>query len=493
MGGGQSKPAPPPTVIEQEPPAGSGQSSVIYPDRPETPRLDGISRALANECSGCNLQVISGVSSSSVRISREYGFVSTNKCLRYRRDLNAVRNKKMSFQDFLTNLQSGQYLRDLGNGYCEQVKLSSEDEAKTTRLEEFDEGKLRSIRIQQMSSGGFSADTKVKLTPSIPFRMRFSAANQPVNEITIKTMTLYHPSPLRLEGVQPDAILSLNDPSFDDPNYVILVPLVARNGVSNSVQFLGKVMSQVGAVSQADPSSGAYVSRDVPTGSDWTLSKLFTVQPSGDGNFDVVNGFYEWKGMPTLERVREEGRGTITYSWKESGKPSPRYIMIDTPVECSPSDLAVLTQRMPVTPANDAIHAVLYSSNPFQRGIVHKQGPPNCKTKETFTDLQGAYAEDESCDAWTSWATRGKRGFTVQQTADFIFNVLVVLAMGIGAYIALSAVLRLYDTKLASLSEQIGRLFAVFYKNMEQKVTKLKNVTDQASIFQTVATQPARV
>lgn len=481
MGGGGSKPAPPPTVIEQEPPAGSGQSSIIYPDRPETPRLDGISRALANECNGCNLQVVSGVSSSSVKISREYGFVSTSKCLRYKRDLQSVRDKKLSFQDFLNNLQSGEYLRDLGNGYCEQVKLSSEDEAKITKFEQFDEGKLQSIRIQQMSSGGFSADTKVKITPSIPFRMRFTTAGQGTTEITIKSMTLYHPCPLRLEGVQPDAVLSLNDPSFDDPNYVVLIPLVGRNGASSSIQFLNKIMPQVGAVSQADPSSGAYVARDVPTGADWTLSKLFTVQPSTDGNFDVVNGFYEWKGMPALQRVREDGNGTITYSWKESGKPSPRYLMIDSPVECSPSDLAVLTQRMPVTPAGDAVHAVLYSSNPFQRGIVHKQGPSNCETKEAFTDLQGAYdlatgtqEEDEACDAWTYWANRANRGFTSQQITNFIFNVLVFVAMAIGASLALSAVLRMYDKKAAGLAEGIGQVTAVFFKNLQQKASALQ-------------------
>ena len=497
MGGGESKPAPPPTVIEEEPPAGSGQSSTVYPDRPDTPRLDGVSRALANECNGCNLQVISGVSSSSVKISREFGFVATNKCLRYKRELKNVRDKKMSFQDFLTNLQNGEYLRELDNGYCEQVKLSDDDEIKTTKIDEFDEGKLQSVRIQQMSSGGFSADTKVKITPSIPFRMRFSAANQGVTEISIKSMTLFHPCPLRLEGVQPDALLSLNDPSFDNPNYVILVPLVARNGIKPSIRFLEKVMSQVGAVSEADPATGAYLPRDIPTGADWTLSKLFSVQPSGDGNFDVMDGFYEWEGMPALERVKEEGNGTITYSWKKSGTPAPRYIMIDTPVECAPVDLAILTQRMPVTPAADAVHAVLYSSDPFRRGIVHKPGPPgaNCSTKETFTnaDLQGAYSmgeenlqgfssymtsgtqEEEACDAWTLWARASAgKGFTTQQVLTMIYSFTAFVAMCVGTYLAFNAILRLYDVEYSELAKNIGKLAAVFAKNLQQKAAALQ-------------------
>jgi hypothetical protein len=486
MGGGGSKPATP-TIIEEEPPAGSGESSIVYPDRPETPRLDGISRSLANECNGCLLQVISGVSSSSVKISREFGVVGENQCLRYQRDLKKVREKKLSFQDFLNNLQGGQYLRNLNNGYCEQVELSSDEAKKTTKLEEFDEGKLRSVRIQQLASGGFSSDTKARFTPSIPFRLRFSVADRPPVDIPVKTMTLYHPCPLRLEGVQPDALLSLNDPSFDNPNYVILIPLVGRNVPGNSVDFLQKIVSQVVSVSEPDPSSGQYIGKDIPTGANWTLSKLFDVEPSGDGNFNVVNGFYEWKGMPALERKRQDGGGTIRYSWVESGNPVPRYILLDTPVPCNPSDLAILTSRMPVTPSSDAIHAVLYSSNPFQRGIVHKQGPPvNCsptEAKETFTDLQGVYKltgtssqEEEACDAWSLWAqaTSGK-GFTSQQIVTLIFNLLVALAMGIGAYLAFNAVLRFYDVEYSEVSKTIGKISAVFAKNLQQKANALQN------------------
>lgn len=484
MGGGGSKPAPPPTVIEQEPPAGSGESSVVYPDRPETPRLDGISRSLTNECNGCSLQIVSGVSSSSVKVSREFGVVGENQCLRYQRDLKKVREKKMSWQDFLNNLQSGRYLRNLNNGYCEQVELPSDVSQKVTRVEEFDEGKLRSVRIQELSSGGFSADTKARFTPSIPFKVRFTAGGS-TTEINVKSMSLYHPCPLRLEGVQPDAVLSLNDPSFnkDKPNYVVLIPLVGRNVPSNSVGFLEKIMSQVIAVSEPDPSSGQYVAKDIPTGANWTLTNLFTVEPSGDGSFGATNGFYEWKGMPALERKREDGNGTITYKWTESGTPVPRYIMLDTPVVCNPSDLAVLTSRMPVTPPTDAIHAVLYSSNPFQRGIVHKQG--NClsaEAKEAFTDLQGVYSlkstsnEEEACDAWSLWAqaTAGK-GFTPQQTVAVGFNLLVFFAMCVGAYVAFSAALRYYDVRYSEVSETLGKLTGVFAKNLQQKAAALRS------------------
>lgn len=468
MGGGGSKPSPPPapTVIEQQPPAGSGESSILYPDRPDTPRLDGITRSLANECRECVLKVSSGISSSSVKITREFGNVSETQCRRYRTDLNRVRNKQMSIQDFLGNLQAGRYLRDLGNGYCEQVELPAEEAQKVRRIEEFNEGSLRSVRIQQKDIGGFSSETKAKLEPSIPFEMSFNG-----QKIPIKTMTLYHPCPLRLEGTQPDAVLALNDPSFGNPNFVVLVPLVGRNSADPSVGFFDKVLNQIGAVSAPDP-SGQYPIRHVPTGDDWTLSKVFRIAPSGDGSLDVTSGYYKWQGMPALTRVRKERPGVIEYAWEtDTSNPSPQYIFMDTPVAISTTSLATLTQTLPPTPAADAIHAVLYSSNPFQRGIVHKLGEGGCK--ESFTDLQGV--TEESCDPWTTWAQGGTKRFTTQQVFNTLFGVFVFLAMAVGAYLALSAVLRMYDVEAADFSRAIGKVTAVFFKNIQQKTNILSN------------------
>lgn len=481
MGGGGSKPAPAPTVIERDPPAGSGETSVVYANKPDTPRLDGITRAISNECNGCSLEVVSGVSSSSVKIGREFGSVSFGQCGTYARDLKRVRNKQLSFQDFLNNLQSGKYYRNLGNGYCEQVQLSSEDASKTTKLEEFDEGKLRSVRIQQESSGGFSADTKVKITPSIPFQLRFSAGGGAPMNVDVRSMALYHPCPLRLEGVQPDAVLSLNDPSFGNPNHVILVPLVGRNTASPSVGFLQKILPEAVSVSEPDPSSGQYIGRDVPTGANWTLSNLFTVQPTGQQSLEVKDGYYVWEGMPALERVRKESPGTIEFVWERnpSSPPPPKYIMLDTPIVCSPADLAILTQRMPVTPAGDAIHAVLYSSDPFRRGIVHKPCAIG-NLKESFTDLQGV--TEESCDPWTTWAqTATGKGFTTQKIFEFMFNLLVFIAMAVGAYLALAAVLRFYDTKVEDFSIGFGKVLGVYFRSLKEKVTTLRNTIATAS------------
>jgi hypothetical protein len=478
MGGGGSRPAPPPTVVEQDPPAGSGESSIVYADRPETPRLDGLTRTIANECNGCKLEVKSGISSSSVKLSREFGEVTDVQCKRYRDDKKRVTDKKMSFQDFLGNVKAGKYLRNLDNGYCEQVTMTEEDAKKFKNIGEFDENKLQSVRIQKVSSGGFSSDTKAKLTPSIPFKLTFNG-----QEITVKTMTVYHPCPLRIEGIQPDAVLSLNDPGSDDGSqYIILIPLTAKNTADPSIEFFDRILPQVNAL-MVPEATGQYMTRNVATGANWSLTKVFTTGAINNGSFEVQNGYYEWKGMPALERVKSEiynawtNQSTISYSWKESGKPSPRYIMLDTPVAISSSSLSSITQTLPVTPASDAVHAVLYSSNPLQRGIVHKQGPPNpACPRENFADMNGV--KEDFCDDWTAWAQDTKTtGYTTQQIFTLIFNVLVFIAMGVGTYLAFSAILRLYDIELKNVSAGLGKITAVVFKSLKQKVGEMKGMT----------------
>lgn len=471
MGGGGSRPAPPPTVVEQEPPAGSGQSSIVYADRPDTPRLDGLTRSIANECNGCNLQIASGISSSSVKLSREFGEVTDVQCKRYRNDRKRVDDKQMSFQDFLGNLKAGRYMRNLDNGYCEQITISEENSTKVKRIGDITDDKLESVRIQKVSSGGFSSDTKAKLTPSIPFKLSFNG-----QEITVKTMSVYHPCPLRIEGVQPDAVFSLNDPSFDDgTGYIVLIPLVAKNSADPSIAFFDKILPQINALNVPE-ATGQYMTRNVPTGTDWSLTKVFSASKGTGDSLEVQSGYYEWKGMPALERVREDSNNTITYSWKESGKPSPRYIMLDTPVAVSSSSLTSVTQTLPVTPTSDAIHAVLYSSNPLQRGIVHKQGPPNpACARESFADMNGV--KEEFCDAWTAWAQSSEsKGYTTQQIFGLIFNVLVFIAMAVGVYLALAAVLRLYDKELRNVSEGLGKITAVVFKSLKQKAGDMKGL-----------------
>jgi hypothetical protein len=227
---------------------------------------------------------------------------------------------------------------------------------------------------------------------------------------------------------------------------------------------------------------------------------------------EVTDGFYQWVGLSGLKRQRVDVRANDVglnlpgnpvvgnrNKWVPSGEPSPMYLMMDRPIICNPADLATLTQRLPATPSEEAINPVLYSDNPFQRGIVHKQGAtPYCNARESFTmpgfrsaDLQGAYAlgeqglsslldsgaqEEEACDPWTLWAQASAgKGITTQQVITMIYNSTVFIAMAVGAYLAFAAVLRMYDVEYAELASNIGKLSGVFFKNLHGKAVALQN------------------
>lgn len=149
MGGGESKPPPQPTVIEQDPPAGSGQSNNVYSFTEAEPRLDGISRTFANNCGGCRFIITTGTSGSSVKVTRQFGTASFRQCNSYKRELQMANDKKLSWMDFISNLEAGNYMRDLGNGYCEEVRISAEEGLKVKEGGQFSEDKVETVRIRR--------------------------------------------------------------------------------------------------------------------------------------------------------------------------------------------------------------------------------------------------------------------------------------------------------------------------------------------------------
>jgi len=472
-------------INEQDPPAGSDENSIVYPDRPGAPRLTGLTRSLANDCAPglCTLTVVPEISSSSVKLTREFGAISARQCRRYYIDKARLDAKEMSLQDFLSKLQLGSYYMlagDGGGGHCKQVELSDEDLEDAKKKDAFDESKVKTVRIQKVVSGGFSASTKARFTPSIPFKMTYSTPFGPM-PVDVRTMTLYHPCPLRVDDIQADAVLSLNDPSFGNPNLVILVPLVGRDTGELSSKFFSKIASEIVAVSSVNPATGEYISRDIPTGANWSLAKLFGVSDKKGGVTDVPNGHYRWQGMPPLERKRSVNGLTINYTWEPGTQGAPTYVMLDTPIVIASNDLASITQRLPITPPLDAIHAVLYNpADPLNRGIVHKQGPPitaeECSTnalyREMFTNADLNGVTNESCDAWETWA---QTRTNADDLIAILLGVILTIAAAIGAYIALIAVSKYYDVELRGISETIGKVTGVYARNLKEKVAKVRN------------------
>lgn len=101
---------------------GSGQSTsstaklppiIIEEPFPPQRGIDGLSEKTALDCGNCSMSVAKGISSSSVKIMREYGTVTMEECSRFSKDIQRVRDREMAFREFKRNLQAGKYLRQI--------------------------------------------------------------------------------------------------------------------------------------------------------------------------------------------------------------------------------------------------------------------------------------------------------------------------------------------------------------------------------------------
>ena len=492
MGGGGSKPAPAPTIQEDPYPTSVGEKN--------------LAPSLAKACPACQLEVDTSVTTSSVKLTRDFGDVSTAQCKTYQNDYDAVKRKEFSFQDFFAKLQSGVYNRpaaDTANGkFCEQIMFDDDTASKINSIEDFDANasKLKSVRIRKVSGGGsFSKDTKASFTLSIPIKLKYVARLAPTNqsvgrmvnkngkwqwetgvvpgtqtpvyeEMTVSSMTLYHPSPLRIENVQHDAVLSLNDPS-EGPGVksVVLVPLKGSNTGADSEEFFNRIVKHIISVSTPDSVTGMYQRVDIPTGANWNIKSLFSLEQlksEKSGFARVLDSFYTWSAAPGYARTEVlRTSSVIRYGWKESGQPV-RYFMLGEPVNISLTDLSLLTRNLPPTPAEDAIHTVPAGS------LMYKQcegAPQGVKVVERMTNLA------DSCDPFAQNAAANKdMGYAPMAMLGVVFNILMAFAVLIGAWLAMYAITLNYDYGYRNFSEDTGRVLGTLAKQMSPLLKALR-------------------
>lgn len=463
MGNTESKPPPAPLRVDDPYPTNAG--------------ADGVSLSMAEACAQCKLSVVPGISSSTVKLDRLFGSASPQECDSFQKAREAAIKGKMSFSDFKGQFKAGKLMSPKqidGETYCEvrTFKDTEQEAAFKDAGELFTEmgflpGNFPVVRVRKQATGGsFSLETKAIITPSIPFKMTFNR-----DDIPIKQMTLYHPCPVRIDAVQADAVLSLNDPSDTTNKYIILVPLVLSNNEEPSVKFFNKIVPSTSAIAEPNPITGQYTVQDVPTGNDWTLSQLFSTDSISGGNFDVRNGYFVWEGIPALERYTARNDAQVVRtSWRRVGSPGPTYILLEKPLQIGGIDLATLLRSLPVTPPSEAIHPIP------ERGVVYKQGPPEgCSavtgstTVEHYTELKAG----ESCDPFLNNALRAKVGekqFGPQKFWNGFFYFLAGVAMLIGAYIAITMVLGQADQTVRLRAEDVGKVAAVWARGAKEKM-----------------------
>ncbi len=433
MGGGGSKPAAPAPqklIVEDPQPTGSTLVQLQGSDAPVNMPVDGVSIASAQGCDRCVLSVVPGISTSTVKITREFGDISYSECKKFDDDQKLVREQKLAFGDFKSRLMAGQYYDFLSNqSHCRQVQFDSETIKNVKDMASFDanKGALQGVRIRKISGGGFSQDTKIQITPSIPLKMSVSVKAGEPREIIVSRMTLYHPSPMRIENVQHDAVLSLNDPVSTGPGgVVVLIPLVAGSAATPSATFMSRVLGNLTQLLEPDPVTGLYPKIDAPTGSDWTLNTLLPTDPETNA---VKSGIFVWEGTPELERYISEDTATIRRtSWRRKKAASPLYVMLEKPLTMSNSDFSSLL-RFPVTPPEQAIHEML------QGTLTYKCGPSG-GTAPTGTESFTTREQYQTCDPFMPNYTKFY-GYTPESMFRVLFNVLIFVALGLGVWAAL--------------------------------------------------------
>lgn len=492
-------------------------------------------------CNDCQLEVDTQITSSSVKLVRELGDISSTQCQAYNRDKKRVESRYMSLADFLANLQEGRYARGVSEepatagrpaqGYCETVGIKDTDAAAITSIDQVD-AKLTKGRIRKVSgTGGFSSGTKARFIPSIPFKMSFKGrkAVQPdprkpiqyqafADPFTVTQLSIYYPSPIRIDSVQADAMLALNDPSDLGTKYIVLIPLKATNSGAPSAEFVSKIARFIPMVSQYDAESGTYPTKDIQTGAGWALANLFTLDDGASGLSTVKNGFFTWTGVAGYERVKKiDTPSLITYGWQpKQGLNAPQYFLLDTPLDINSSDLGTITNALSMTPSAEANHPI--PPNPLL--VFHKRSVPPapdtiaggsstldgvggcgignlCEGMVDYTAqpnwnkagnqlgmaqdiFKGEYSEaledpfekscpGAKCDPFLQNAIKGNKAvtiFTPRNMFTLFFNLMVLVAMLVGAYVAMNMVGNDYDLNLRNFAEQIGKVLAVWAKSL---------------------------
>ena len=523
MGGSSSKAtAPPPVIAEGN-----------YPDLPARVNTN-LSTASAQQCNGCMLAVDTGVTTSSVTLTRDYGNVSNDECKQYQKDKDAVAKKELSFGDFLRGLAAGTYTRPVSqtnNGeFCEQILIDDEMIAKLTDYDAFlkHEPEIKGVRIRKVTGGGsFFSGSKVKIVLSLPLRAQYVSGLKDgvpdYKDITIRTMTLYHPSPIRVENVQHDAVLSLNDPSDEvkGDDTVILIPLKGSNTGAASETFFNKIVKHAISLSAPSMSTGMFEKVDVPTGADWNLKDLFWLDktPTKDGFSKVLDAYYSWDGLPTFNRkevsrqkwnetgirIWEDVYGDQTYKinfgWEKSSS-AVRYFMLANPVNIAMSDLSILTRNLPPTPPEQAIHKIPDAAMNTHLKNWPKQAPPPAgwpaapivyKAAEGDA-IAGACCggvertvptEEEPKDlpafGKESFADYGNTGsISPNQIITVVFGFITVIFMMIGAAIALHLISRDYDYGLRSASNSVGEAVGAWFAKIAGRIKAIRNAISAA-------------
>jgi hypothetical protein len=346
--------------------------------------------------------------------------ISLETCNKFNIDVQSVKDNKLSIETFKRNLQLGTYYQPNNDGTCTKTFFKPEDLNTVTNIDGIPWNKSMKGETKTMTDNPIAlSSTKLMIKPSIPFRMFFNG-----EQIDVKLMTLFHPSPIRIENVQHDAVLTLGDPADAGAKTIVMVPLVGSSLPTQTSSFIAKIATYIPGALVANSSTGLFQPVDVPTGNDWNLSTMLPGSPR-NGETVVNVGYFSWETAPKLEpRLRNIVRAPDNlpdvhqYGWKPADNSRPtRYIMLKDPISINSFDLQTI-RMLPITSPSEAIAPPLIDT------LVYSP-PTTCKDKPY----------DKSCDPFANIPVKKPiDADALWQTLVGILGGLVVL---VGIYFAI--------------------------------------------------------
>lgn len=197
---------------------------------------------------------------------------------------------------------------------------------------------------QKTEATAFAASKKLFIKPDKAFEVTVDGKT-----FTITQMAIYRPCPIRIENVQADAVLSLND--YSDPNakVVILLPMSAAVTYGAPGDFVGRVMQNLDAFT-VNETTGQFNPLVVPVGNDWSLTRVLEV--GGGQNGEVSGGYFKWVAADYEKYVKSASFKHIHYSWRQ--KPGGvTTILMKNPIAVSYFTSAYLA-RLPYAPSAES-------------------------------------------------------------------------------------------------------------------------------------------
>ena len=215
-----------------------------------------------------------------------------------------------------------------------------------------------SLSFPQNNTSSASGMTRDKntlvLRPFLPFAATFNNKQYSFSELR-----LFHPAPMKIEGVQADAVLQC----VDGDNLMIFIPLKRSALESPSLSFLSAVTDRLDPVTSeglgtVNKTTNAYEQVNIVTGQEWSISKLVS---GSDPYFTWVNS--------TLEQyVRADLACDRYLGWRS--REGPQVIYFQNPVGVLASSIDKLVTTMPPVLPSTVFTNV---ANP-----LYSSGDPHC-------------------------------------------------------------------------------------------------------------------